>query len=133
MKRSALKSRRPSNASSRWERSSGSTWTRRRANSRMPGWPFIPRRAGCRKPGPSFTLPIFNQNEGPIAEAEARRSEVAARFYQVQAAAIGEIEAASERYQTALAEIGEAEKTLGTIDRREKATRRAIELKDLDK
>jgi hypothetical protein len=58
---------------------------------------------------------------------------VAARFYQVQAAAIGEVESASERYLTALAELGEAEKTLGTIDRREQATRRAIELKDLDK
>ncbi|MBI3858486.1 MAG: TolC family protein [Planctomycetes bacterium] len=83
--------------------------------------------------GLSFTLPIFNQNEGPLAEADARRKEVAARFNQVQAAAIGDVEAASERYATALAELGETEKTLGTIDRREKAVRRAIELKELDK
>lgn len=83
--------------------------------------------------GLSLTLPILNQNEGPIAEADARRKEVAARFHQLQAAAIGEVETASERYRTAMAELGEAEKTLATIDRREKATRRAIELQDLDK
>lgn len=83
--------------------------------------------------GLSFTIPILNQNEGPIAEADARRKQVAARFYQLQATAIGEVESASERYQTALAELDEAEKTLASIDRREKATQRAIELKELDK
>lgn len=83
--------------------------------------------------GLSITLPVFNQNEGPIAEADARRMEVAARFYQVQASAIGEVESASERYVAALAELGEAEKTLAMIERREQATRRAIELKELDK
>jgi cobalt-zinc-cadmium efflux system outer membrane protein len=83
--------------------------------------------------GLSFTIPILNQNEGPIAEADARRKHVAARFYQLQANAIGEVESGSERYRTALAELGEAEKTLASIDRREKATQRAIELKELDK
>jgi hypothetical protein len=83
--------------------------------------------------GLSFTLPVFNQNGGPIAEADAKRKEIAARFHQLQAAIIGDVDLASERYQTALAELGEAEKTLATIDRREKAARRAIELKDLDK
>jgi outer membrane protein TolC len=83
--------------------------------------------------GLSFTLPVFNQNGGPIAEADAKRKEIAARFHQLQAAIIADVDSASERYQTALAELGEARKTLEAIDRREKATRRAIELKDLDK
>lgn len=83
--------------------------------------------------GLSFTLPVFNQNEGPIAEADARRKEIAARFSRLQAVAVGDVEAASERYQTALAELEEAEKALAAVDRREKATRRAIELQDLDK
>lgn len=83
--------------------------------------------------GLSLTLPIFNQNEGPIAEAEARRKGVAARFHALQAAVIGETDSALERYRSALAELAEAEKTLSTLDRREKATRRAIELKELDK
>jgi cobalt-zinc-cadmium efflux system outer membrane protein len=83
--------------------------------------------------GLSVTLPVLNQNEGPIAEALARRKEVAARFHALQASVIGEAESALERYQSAIAELGEADRTLATLDRREKATRRAIELKDLDK
>lgn len=83
--------------------------------------------------GLSVTLPVFNQNEGPIAEADARRKEIAARFYQLQVSVIAEVDVAADRYRTALAELGEAEKTLAAVDRREKATRRAIELKELDR
>jgi outer membrane protein TolC len=41
-------------------------------------------------------LPILNQNQGPIAEAKARRKEAAARFNEVQAKALAEIERATE-------------------------------------
>jgi len=55
------------------------------------------------------TLPVFNRNEGPIAEAEARRAEGAARFVALQAKVIGEVEQAvraegSARAQLALAD-----------------------------
>jgi cobalt-zinc-cadmium efflux system outer membrane protein len=40
--------------------------------------------------GLSLTIPLFNRNRGPIAEAEARRSEEAARFLASQAAVIGQ-------------------------------------------
>jgi cobalt-zinc-cadmium efflux system outer membrane protein len=83
--------------------------------------------------GLSATLPILNQNEGPIAEALARRKEVAARFHALQAAVIGEVESALERYQSAIDELTETDKVLLTLEKREKATRRAIELKDLDR
>lgn len=83
--------------------------------------------------GLSVTLPILNQNEGPIAEALARRKEVAARFHALQAAVIGELESAFERYRSALDELTETDKALATLEKREKATHRAIELKDLDK
>ncbi len=83
--------------------------------------------------GLSVSLPVLNQNEGPIAEAEARRREVAARFHALQASVIGDVETALERYRSAIAELGEADQTLATLEKREKATRRAIELKDLDK
>lgn len=49
--------------------------------------------------GLSLTLPIFNQNQGPIAEARARREEAAARFVSTQAKAIGEIDQAIAGYQ----------------------------------
>jgi outer membrane protein TolC len=39
-------------------------------------------------------LPILNQNQGPIAEAEARRTETAARFMALQAKVITEIDRA---------------------------------------
>ena len=38
--------------------------------------------------GLSVDLPVLNRNQGPIAEAKARRSEAAARFNAVQAKAL---------------------------------------------
>jgi len=44
--------------------------------------------------GLSIELPVLNRNQGPIAEAEARRDEVAARFLALQAKVISEIDRA---------------------------------------
>ena len=52
--------------------------------------------------GISLTLPVFNQNQGPIAEADARRKERAARFAALQAQVIGEVERALAGSQAAL-------------------------------
>jgi cobalt-zinc-cadmium efflux system outer membrane protein len=41
--------------------------------------------------GISLSLPVLNQNQGPIAEAEARRKEQTERFIRLQARVIGEI------------------------------------------
>ena len=49
--------------------------------------------------GLALVLPVFNQNQGPIAEAKARRVEAAATFEVTQARAIGEIEAALADYR----------------------------------
>ena len=46
-------------------------------------------------------LPLLNQNQGPIAEAEARRTVAAARFSALQAKAIGEIDRAVAAYRAA--------------------------------
>jgi outer membrane protein TolC len=48
--------------------------------------------------GVTFELPLLNQNQGPIAEARARRLESAARFTELQAKVIGEIDRASAAY-----------------------------------
>lgn len=45
------------------------------------------------------TLPIFNQNQGAIAEAAAKRQEAAARFIALQAQVIGEIDQATVAYR----------------------------------
>src|SRR5204862_2361235 len=46
--------------------------------------------------GVSVELPILNQNQGPIAEARARREEAAARFNALQSKVLADIERAVE-------------------------------------
>src|SRR5262249_6302436 len=55
--------------------------------------------------GVSVELPVLNRNQGPIGEAEARRSEAAARFVALQAQAIAEMD-------RALANLGAAREAL---------------------
>ncbi len=60
--------------------------------------------------GLSTVLPIFNRNQGPIAEAEARRQEAAAVFLETQAQVIAQSGRALARYTAALEELAEAER-----------------------
>jgi outer membrane protein, heavy metal efflux system len=66
--------------------------------------------------GPGFDIPVFNLNKGPIAEAEARRTEAEARFNALQAQAIGEMEIALARYKGTRTELNDADRTLVTIE-----------------
>jgi len=59
--------------------------------------------------GFSTTLPVFNRNQGPIAEAEGRRKEAAAAFVQTQAQVIAKSERALAVYTAALKEVGAAQ------------------------
>lgn len=59
--------------------------------------------------GFSLALPVFNRNQGPIAAAEARRREFAARFKALQARVIGALERALVGYRAALAKLEAAE------------------------
>ncbi|MGH7968053.1 MAG: TolC family protein, partial [Limisphaerales bacterium] len=62
--------------------------------------------------GVSITLPVSNQNRGPIAEAEAHRREAAASFIALQAHAIGDLDGAFAGYGDALAKLKTAEALL---------------------
>ncbi len=62
--------------------------------------------------GISLLLPVFNRNQGPIAEAEARREEVAARFISLQAKVIGEVERTLTGYGVALQKLKTADALL---------------------
>ncbi|HET6202013.1 MAG TPA: TolC family protein [Planctomycetota bacterium] len=75
----------------------------------------------------SLVVPLFQGNEGPIAEARARREESAARFLSLQARVFAETEAAAERCRGALAELAEAEASLEAAASRERAGRSAFE------
>jgi outer membrane protein TolC len=57
----------------------------------------------------STTVPLFNRNQGLIAEAEARRKEAAAAFLERQAQVIAKSERALAVYTAALKELTEAE------------------------
>ncbi len=59
--------------------------------------------------GVSSTVPLFNRNQGPIAEAEARRKEAAAAVVEKQAQAIARSDRARATYKTALEEMRQVE------------------------
>ena len=82
-----------------------------------PGYTFD---AGAHKfvlPLSGITLPLFNQNQGPIAEASARRTEVAARVNAVQAQAIDDTERAVQNYRAALDNLRLADSLLSAQQR----------------
>lgn len=56
----------------------------------------------------TFELPIFHRNEGPIAEATARRTEAVAQFIAVQAQAVAAIEAAAAAQVVAATQLEHA-------------------------
>ncbi|MCL5965906.1 MAG: TolC family protein [Deltaproteobacteria bacterium] len=64
--------------------------------------------------GFSVSLPVFNRNQGPIAEAEARRAESAARFTALQARVIGESDRALAGYRESLKKLEAADALLAS-------------------
>ncbi|MDE3068391.1 MAG: TolC family protein [Verrucomicrobiota bacterium] len=68
--------------------------------------------------GLTLTLPILNQNQGPIAEAEANRKVAGAHFLAVQSQAIGQIDGALAGYQAAIQQVATAAALLKNLRRR---------------
>ncbi len=73
--------------------------------------------------GLGVTLPIFNRNQGPIAEADARRTEAAARFMSVQAGAIGGIDLALAAYRAAREKADATDAMRGDLQKQEQTSR----------
>ena len=85
--------------------------------------------------GLAFDLPILNRNKGPIAEAEARRRESAARFLALQSQVISELDAAVEGCRAAILKSRAADDLLANLVRQEiaaKARREAGEISRLE-
>jgi cobalt-zinc-cadmium efflux system outer membrane protein len=76
--------------------------------------------------GASATVPLFNRNRGPIAEAEARRREAAAAFLERQAQVIAKSERALAVYTAALKELSEAESLRKLQENQAQITQQAI-------
>ncbi len=66
----------------------------------------------------STTLPIFNQNQGPIAEALAKRQQAAATFTALQAQVIGSIDTAATAYRKSTQTLAAADTLLSEERRR---------------
>jgi cobalt-zinc-cadmium efflux system outer membrane protein len=59
-------------------------------------------------------LPVFHRNQGPIAEAQARRAEAAARFLALQAQVIGELDRALAGVTAAREQLRQVDALLDT-------------------
>ena len=81
--------------------------------------------------GLTLDLPIFSRNRGPIAEAEARRQEGAARFLALQSQVIGELDAAVEDCRSALLKSKAAEDLLANLIKQEATARVRRELGEI--
>ncbi len=73
--------------------------------------------------GLTVDLPLLNHNQGPVAEAEAKRKQAAAHFLTVQSTAIGEIDSALAGYQAALQKSATAKALLGHLQEQLKSIR----------
>jgi outer membrane protein TolC len=83
--------------------------------------------------GVSTTLPVFNRNQGPIAEAEARRKEAASIFLQTQAQVIAESDRTLALYTAALKELEEADESLRKLqDTQQRAMQNAVRVGEED-
>jgi len=82
--------------------------------------------------GLTVTLPVLNQNQGPIAEAEAKRAAVAANFVTVQTTAITEIDSALAAYDSALKKSVTAKKLLDDLEKQLDSVRAQAQLGEAD-
>jgi outer membrane protein TolC len=74
--------------------------------------------------GVSVELPVLNRNQGPIGEADARRSESAARFLQVQASVLAAFDRAVANRDQAVGAVAHAgELAIAAQNRLREATR----------
>ncbi|MDA8255245.1 MAG: TolC family protein [Betaproteobacteria bacterium] len=83
--------------------------------------------------GLSLVLPLLNRNEGPIAEAKARREEAATAFLAVQAKAIAEVDEALAGYGHAVQMFETADALLRDQQRNERAVTAAYKAGEADR
>jgi len=81
---------------------------------------------------PIITLPLMNQNQGPIAEARATRIHVAAEFTALQQSIIAQANGALTRYRGALDAFAQASSSAAYSEKRLAGIGRAAKLGDID-
>lgn len=83
--------------------------------------------------GLSLSLPLLNHNQGPIAEAAARREEAAASFLALQSRVLGQVEASVAVAGSAVAQVQAADTLLGALERRRAQARAAYDVGEISR
>jgi cobalt-zinc-cadmium efflux system outer membrane protein len=83
--------------------------------------------------GLSLILPLLSRNRGPIAEAEARRAEVAARFQVLQASVIAEVETALAAARAATGKAQAADSLLASLKKQEEVAKARYKVGEISK
>ncbi|WP_395118467.1 TolC family protein [Rhodanobacter sp. FW102-FHT14D06] len=78
-------------------------------------------------------LPIFNQNQGPIADAVARRAQAAATFEALQARIIGAIDQGTVAYRGTMQSLAHADALLADARRRRQQIESAFQAGQADR
>lgn len=73
--------------------------------------------------GLGFTLPVFHQNQGPIAVATARREVAAARFTALQNRVLAEVDRAAADYSSALGDLETIKALRDSLERQTKTVK----------
>jgi outer membrane protein TolC len=77
--------------------------------------------------GLTLDLPILDQNQGPIAEAEERRKLAAAKFVELQSQVIGEIDRAVSAWRVAKEQLETGNKSLAAEEQQQKSAQAQLE------
>jgi cobalt-zinc-cadmium efflux system outer membrane protein len=77
--------------------------------------------------GLTLELPILNQNQGPIAEAEARRKLAAAKFAELQSQVIGEIDRSVAGFRVAREQVQTGNESLAAEQQQQKSAQAQLE------
>ena len=78
--------------------------------------------------GLTLELPILDQNQGPIAEAEARRKLAAAKFVELQSQVIGEIDRAVAGWRVAEEQLKTGNELLASGQQQQKSAQAQLEV-----
>jgi outer membrane protein, heavy metal efflux system len=77
--------------------------------------------------GFSLTLPVFDRNQGPIAEAEAKRAAMAAKFQVLEAKVAGDLDRALVSYRGALEKLLVAGETIAVATKQRDAAQHLLQ------
>jgi cobalt-zinc-cadmium efflux system outer membrane protein len=83
--------------------------------------------------GLSLSLPIFNRNRGPIAEAEARREEAAAHFLALQSRVLADLEGAVAAADSAIEQVTAADQLIDQLTHQQRSAEAAYRVGEISR